>query len=117
MTTQTQSSHDTLMRALVSARHTSGSPHNFYLYPARFSPEIAKAVIEKFSEPNNWVLDPFMGGGTAIVEGLMLGRRMIGADLNSLAHFVTRVRTTPLSQSDEECLRRWALRDPLIKCW
>ena len=108
MTTKTQSSHDMLMRALASARHTSGSTHNFYLYPARFSPEIAKAVIEKFSEPNDWVLDPFMGGGTGIVEGLMLGRRMIGADLNSLAHFVTIVRTKPLSRSDEECLRRWA---------
>jgi hypothetical protein len=97
-----------LMCALASARHTSGSTHNFYLYPARFSPEIAKAVIEKFSEPNDWVLDPFMGGGTSIVEGLMLGRRMIGADLNSLAHFVTSVRTKPLSRSDEECLCRWA---------
>lgn len=108
MTTRTQPSRDVLIRALVSARYTSGSTHNFYLYPARFSPELAKAVIERFSESNDWVLDPFMGGGTAIVEGLMLGRRMIGADLNALAHFVTTVRTNPLSQSDEEHLRRWA---------
>ena len=110
MTTRTQSVYDTLNKALMSARHTSGSTHNFYLYPARFSPEIAEAVIEKFSEPNDWVLDPFMGGGTGIVEGLMLGRRMIGADLNSLAHFVTTVRTKPLSRSDEKSLHRWAAK-------
>ena len=54
------------MRAFVSARHTSSTTHNVCLYPARFSPEIAKAVIEKFSEPNDWVLDPFMGGGSSV---------------------------------------------------
>jgi hypothetical protein len=95
--------------ALHSAKYTSGSTHNFYLYPARFSPEIARAVIEVFSDVNDWVLDPFMGGGTAIIEGLSLGRRMIGVDLNALAHFVADVRTSPLSALDEECIRRWTV--------
>ena len=49
-----------------------------------------------------------MGGGTAIIEGLALGRSMIGVDLNALAHFVARVRTTPLSIEDEARLRHWA---------
>jgi hypothetical protein len=38
-----------------------------------------------------------MGGGTSIVEGLAQGRQMLGIDVNALAHFVTTVRTTPLS--------------------
>src|SRR5574341_741841 len=101
-----------LQAALECSKYTSGSTHNFYLYPARFSPEIARAVIETFSSPGDLVLDPFMGGGTAIIEGLALGRSMIGVDLNALAHFVAGVRTTPLSARDEELIRRWATQVP-----
>jgi DNA modification methylase len=92
-----------------SYSYTSGKSHNFYHYPARFSPSIAEAVIETFSAPGDLVLDPFMGGGTAIIEGLALGRRMLGMDINALAHFVARVRTTPLSPFDSALIRRWAI--------
>jgi hypothetical protein len=53
------------------------------------------------------VLDPFMGGGTSVVEALALGRKIIGVDLNTLAHFVSTVKTTPLSNYDIEILRQW----------
>jgi len=79
--------------SLASSKYATGtSTHGFYHYPARFSPEIARAVIETFSAPNDWILDPFMGGGTTVVEGLALGRRMIGIDINALGHFVAIVR-------------------------
>ena len=102
--------------ALASSQYTSGSTHNFYLYPARFSPEIARAVIEAFSAPGDWVLDPFMGGGTAIIEGLMLGRSMVGIDLNALACFVADVRTRPLSGLDGAWLRWWAATAAGLAC-
>ncbi len=53
-------------------------------------------------------MDPFMGGGTSIIEGLGLGRKMVGVDINALAHFVTEVRTTPLTDSDKLAIRKWA---------
>jgi hypothetical protein len=93
--------------AIATTRYTSGATHHFYHYPARFAPEVARTVIGLFSQANDWVMDPFMGGGTAVVEGLMMGRRMIGSDLNALAHFVSNVRTQPLSSRDEEVIRDW----------
>src|SRR5438552_2186180 len=36
------------------------------------------------------VLDPFMGGGTTVVEALRLGCKVIGADLNAVAWFVVK---------------------------
>lgn len=39
------------------------------------------------------VLDPFMGGGTTIVEGLKLGCKVVGIDLNPVAWFVTKKET------------------------
>lgn len=53
-----------------------------------------------------------MGGGTAGVEALRLGRRFIGVDINPVSTFVTRVKTTPLSQRDREALQNWAQRVP-----
>lgn len=92
-----------------SYSYTSGKTHNFYHYPARFSPDIARCVVEHFSRPGDAVIDPFMGGGTSVIEALSTGRRIIGVDINSLAHFVADVRTTPLSPRDEDSVRRWAV--------
>ena len=92
----------------TSYSYTSGSTHHFYHYPARFAPAVAREVINGFSSKGDWVLDPFMGGGTTVIEGLALGRRLIGVDINALAHFVTTVRTRPISAEDEEVIRRWA---------
>ena len=74
------------------------SVHEFYRYPARFSPLIARAAIEAFSEPGDLVIDPFCGGGTTAVEAQLLGRLSIAADINPLATFVTTAKTTVYSQ-------------------
>lgn len=81
--------------------------HAFYRYPARFSPAFARAAIELFSRPEDLVLDPFMGGGTTLVEALMSGRRAIGIDVSALAAFVSRTKTTPLSERDLAAVLAW----------
>jgi putative DNA methylase len=42
------------------------------------------------------VLDPFMGGGTTVVESLRLGCKPIGIDLNPVAWFVVKTETEPV---------------------
>ena len=74
------------------------SVHEFYRYPARFSPSIARAAIEAFSDPGDVVIDPFCGGGTTAVEAQRLKRFSIAADINPLATFVTAAKTTLYSQ-------------------
>lgn len=39
------------------------------------------------------VLDPFMGGGTTIVEALRLGANVVGVDLNPVAWFIVKKET------------------------
>lgn len=82
----------------LGGRRTA-SVHEFYRYPARFSPQFARAVIETFTSSDGLVVDPFSGGGTSVVEGQRCGRRSIAADINSLATFVTRAKTTLYSDS------------------
>ena len=42
------------------------------------------------------VLDPFMGGGTTVVEALRLGFEVSAADYNPIAWFIVRGETTPV---------------------
>jgi len=82
--------------------------HNFYRYPARFSPTFASTAIKLFSKHGDTVLDPYMGGGTTIVEAIVAGRKAIGTDLNSLSVFLTKVKTTKLTSSEKKSLFTWA---------
>src|SRR5437667_125788 len=73
----------TFLAAAAQDRETvTGWTHNFYRYPARFSPRFAATAIEVFSRPGETVLDPYVGGGTVVVESLVAGRRVVGNDLN-----------------------------------
>jgi len=104
---------DSLKEAVVSTRPVRGLTHNFYRYPARFNPEFVRQVVLNFTKPDDCVLDPFVGGGTTIVEAVALGRRAVGIDLNSLAYFTCQVKTTPLSSNDIDSIARWV--DDVLK--
>jgi adenine-specific DNA methylase len=43
--------------------------------------------------PDATVFDPFMGSGTTIIEGLKLGARVIGRDINPVALFLSAMRS------------------------
>lgn len=94
--------------AVHSRKVVDGLTHTFYRYPARFSPLFAKAAIDAFTQPGDLVLDPFMGGGTTLVEALASGRRAVGIDISELAAFISQVKTTPLSEQDLRLVRSWA---------
>lgn len=41
-----------------------------------------KDIIQKFTNPGDLILDPFLGGGTTGVAAVTMGRRFIGADID-----------------------------------
>jgi hypothetical protein len=87
-----------------------GLTHNFYRYPARFSPTFVRAAIETFTTPGDMVLDNHVGGGTTLVEALARGRHAVGVDISPLAEFVATVKTTIYSEAELDRLGAWAAR-------
>jgi hypothetical protein len=85
----------------------SGLTHNYYRYPARFSPIFVRAVIDAFTAPGDVVLDPFVGGGTTLVEAVARGRHGVGVDISTLATFVSEVKTYLLSADELSALDIW----------
>lgn len=84
-----------------------GFTHQFYRYPARFSPLFARAIIQTFTKLGDTVFDPFMGGGTTLVEARTLGRRAVGTDINELAVFISQVKTMVLTSKEGERVKSW----------
>jgi hypothetical protein len=99
-----------LISAARDAEPVRGLTHGFYKYPARFSPVFARTVIETFTKSSDLVLDPYVGGGTTIVEARAAGREAVGVDISALAEFVSNVKCTIYSEQELNTLQRWARR-------
>lgn len=93
----------------LGSRRTA-SPHEYYRYPARFAPQLARAAIELFTRPGDFVADCFLGGGTTLVEARLKGRIGFGSDLNSLSTFVSKVKTRLYSTAELAAVTLWAER-------
>jgi DNA modification methylase len=98
---------DSVLEAVLCQGKVNESPHTFYKYPARFAPTFAREVIRSFSNEGEVVLDPFCGGGTTMLEAMSLGRRAAGMDISTLATFIARAKTTPLSVHDRRAIEQW----------
>jgi DNA modification methylase len=99
---------ESVLESITCNSPVSGLTHNFYRYPARFSPEFVRIIIDKFSNPGDVVLDPFMGGGTTLVEAYAAGRIGIGIDINELSVYVSKVKTAILSKQDISAIEIWS---------
>ncbi|GAB1443181.1 DNA methyltransferase C1 [Ignavibacteriales bacterium] len=97
-------------RFLFISKDQSKFTHGLHKYPAKFFPELPRWLINKYSLPDQIILDPFSGSGTTNVEAMLLGRHSVGVDVDPFAHLLAVVKTTPISA---ERLRFFA--DPLIK--
>lgn len=82
---------------------TQYASHNIHRYSGKYIPQIAHSAIQLLSDPQEIVLDPYLGSGTTALESMLLERKCIGVDINPLAILISKVKTTvlPASQLEE----------------
>jgi len=51
-------------------------------YRGNFAPQIARNIIEMYSEKGDSILDPMVGAGTTLIEAKLLARNAFGMDIN-----------------------------------
>jgi len=54
-------------------------------YWGNFIPQIPNQLLRRYTKKGEWVLDPFLGSGTTLIECKRLGRNGIGVELNKQA--------------------------------
>lgn len=78
-----------LLGALKPAFNPDGTPVNLMA-------EFYKDHGNDADTQGKVVLDPFMGGGTTVVEALRLGCKVVGIDLNPVAWFIVKTEVEPV---------------------
>lgn len=77
--------------------------HGIHNYPAMMVCPISRNIIRLVKEiqPVSNLFDPYAGSGTVLVEGMLSGiHNIAGNDINPLALFLTKVKTTPLETNE-----------------
>ena len=70
-------STDTLW--IIDKRDNSGA-HSGH-YHGNFVPQIAHQLLSRYTKKGDWVLDPFAGSGTSLIEAQRMYRNSIGIEL------------------------------------
>jgi methylase of polypeptide subunit release factors len=66
---------------------------NLFAWRGQFSPQLVEALLRAYAPAQCRVLDPFMGSGTALVEGAALGHEVHGCEVNPAAVAIGRLYT------------------------
>ncbi|MDQ3323270.1 MAG: site-specific DNA-methyltransferase [Acidobacteriota bacterium] len=78
-----------------TAKQRSGHSIHEISYRACYKPQLPRFFIERLTQKNDVVYDPFLGRGTTLIEANLLGRRVVGNDVNPLSEILTAPRLSP----------------------
>jgi SAM-dependent methyltransferase len=98
------------MPVLIAEKHST--EYLIHKYWARKPANVVRALISRYTEEGDLVLDPFCGSGVSLIEAARLGRPAIGIDVSPVAALVSRVATQFV---DREAVREaW---QSLLQAW
>lgn len=66
---------------------------NLFAWRGQFTPQLVEALLKAYSLPNSFVLDPFAGSGTVLLEAGRLGLPAAGFELNPAAALLAQTYT------------------------
>ncbi len=106
--------------ALSLSGTTTAFTHGLHRFAAKFVPQVPAWALDTFGAPGAVVVDPFMGSGTTLVEGLLRGGTHIGVDIDPLARFIARAKVAPVDHErigalGAELAARWCAPAPVLR--
>jgi DNA modification methylase len=78
---------------LSLSTNTTPMTHGIHRFAAKYIPQVPRWAIDQFCNEESIVLDPFMGSGTTLVEGLQTVESVYGVDIDPLARLITKAKS------------------------
>jgi len=99
-----------------TSRQRAANPLHEVSYRACFKPQLPRFFIERLTQEDEVVYDPFMGRGTTLLEAALLGRDVVGCDVNPLAPILCAPRfNLPTLEAVAERLSQLSLKARVSK--
>jgi hypothetical protein len=73
---------------IPAERQEAKRHYGIHPYFTRRPANVVRAYVKHFTEPGDFVLDPFGGSGVTAIEAMLLNRRAIHNDINPFANFI-----------------------------
>ncbi len=67
--------------------------HRLHPYLGKFIPQLVEWFLSRYFQPDDIILDPFMGSGTTLVQGNEMKMHTIGVDVSFFNCLIGRVKT------------------------
>jgi tRNA G10 N-methylase Trm11 len=90
------------MNSPASRRKNEYLTHPLHKYKAKFFPRMARALANHAVPGAGKVLDPFVGSGTLLLEGALMGVPSWGLDIDPLSVLISRTKVAGLRVSTGE---------------
>ena len=73
--------------------NTLYATHGLHAYAAKCPPQLLRYGLRYYSKLGETVMDPMAGSGTTLVEARLLGRNVIGYDIDPLARLIAQLKS------------------------
>lgn len=100
-----------------SAGRGWGHPlHKLSQYIGAYPPSLAHYFIQKLSDEEQVVLDPFSGGGTTVLEALLTNRKAIASDAFYYAYILSCAKAHPMALNQFRCYLKAKIEESQTVC-
>lgn len=90
-----------------SAKLTTGHLfHGLHVYKAKFFPRMVRAILNAYApSDDSYILDPYVGSGTALTEASVMGMASVGVDIDPLSALIAAAKVNLLHTAGEETIK------------
>lgn len=79
----------------LACTHTECTLHQLAPYVGKLKSSIARALVQKYTNKGDLIVDPFAGAGTVVLEAALAGRRAFGSDISPYARVLSIAKLFP----------------------
>jgi len=87
---------------ILKRQNTRYSAHGLHEYRGKFNPQVVRAIGNILNlEADDWLLDPFCGSGTTLLEAAHIGWNCVGLEINPLGVLIANAKVTAFKTAPE----------------